>query len=48
MKKAKMLIIVILVSFFLNFGWEYLQSPFYDCFKNSLADNYWHYLLAIV
>ncbi|EKE29875.1 MAG: hypothetical protein ACD_2C00083G0003 [uncultured bacterium (gcode 4)] len=37
-----------LVSFFLNFAWEFLQSPFYSCFKNSLESNYFHYLMAIL
>lgn len=48
MKNAKLMVLILMISFFLNFVWEFLQSPFYDCFKNSLADNYNHYLLAIV
>ena len=48
MKKIRLIIYIILVSFFLNFAWEFLQSPFYDCFKNTLESNYKHYLLAII
>ena len=48
MKNIKIIALIFITSFLLNFAWEFLQSPLYDCFNDSLADNYSHYLLAII
>ena len=48
MKILKVIISIIIISFFLNFAWEFLQSPFYECFENTLESNYWHYIMAIL
>lgn len=48
MRIFKIILNILLISFFLNFAWEYLQSPFYNSFANSLRNNYIHYILSIL
>ncbi len=48
MKILKIILNTLIISFLLNFSWEFLQSPFYDCFDESLRSNYYHYILAIL